>query len=1339
MSEEDVSNDKTLGDFRILREIGRGGMGTVYLAEQISLRRTVALKVLHPGVSLNANVVRRFHREAEAAGRLRHPNIVQVFAVGEQDGTHFFAMEYVQGESLDQIARRMRKGGGVKELSSHPSSWSTDEELSLETKEEKKRVTQESLSTDEEDRGDSTVSETQEYILDAARLMAEVADALDYSHRHGIIHRDVKPHNIIVDRVGRPYLVDFGLAHTEGSMGITKTGEVFGTPTYMSPEQVAGSLADIDHRTDVYSLGCSFYEMLTLDRPFDGKTPQETVRKILTVEPKDPSKLNPAIPKDLATIILKSLEKDPDKRFSNCASLQADLKRFLAGDPIEARPISWLEHSYRYVSRRRGASAAVAVIGVLLMVLVYLGGKTSTASRSMHKAEGEMMANQARTLYESGRILESERVLEQGLDRDPQNAKLHLLRGKILRGQNKIDDALVAFAQSSRLDPTDAQPFIERANLFLARKEFQDAADSFRSALTLDDSSPDLHDRLGDCLRELGSRQEANQEYEKAESLRSALATPFLKQGEVLWQEALALGSSRGRMLEAANQFTKAIESYPNAWEGYARRGALYLDLGLFAQAKADLDTAIEKNPRNPDVLLDRGRLRIQQKDFEQAEADFERAWKLAETVREPANEAKARLWLAQLEAKRLEWKESLEHAKAAVELDRGQLQARTLLGLCYFELNQLNDAEREFQSIVTENPLDQLREKFAKIVEKLDQHDFARWRALKEPSLQALRAHMALALIKEKQGFWLDALDRLTALDKDFGNEEVLILYHRARIGIGRRNDKSDREAVERMIAFDPESVQARLLRLRARLNERDSEWDFWKALDLDPEFTVQNSLEFQRSDLSTFASLKECLSATFQISLTEANAAIFGGGRLSKHVSGILKESNFSNLEERQRFLSPKWKEADLSPRFSNDRAAGITMILSSEERTQSKPNTCTPVDIDRWIAELRSPAPKVREMAEEDLGNCGWDAIVKLRSELDDPEFELTAKTLLERLEEKRKRAEYETLLVWLWNEEAPEKSKDPIAEFQKEAIPYLFEVLNRNPDRKLKHIAITKLMNISSPEVEQGLLKLLSSTEPVVRFYALRGIGASLDINTLAGLFRDKTASVRLAALVSMPDPTENNRTASHRILGEALMDEMPLVRWVAARWIGDREERFLLHSLRKAFQEETDPDVRRQMFRALHQIGDEAGTMGIGLSQLFSRSSTSTAGPADAILKIFKGNRNRVAENASAGLLWDRLANAGNSLARVSLIRNWGICRNAEHVDILNHAEQSGSELEKTAALWALIRLGLKPADSFNKLVEEDSLRGALARSLLKDGELPALDSKSSSHQGGIGH
>ena len=360
---------KRLGDFEIVREIGRGGMGIVYEARQLSLNRKVALKVIAGGLALSSSAIVRFRREAEAAAKLHHTNIVPVYMTGEMDGAHYYAMEFVEGATLDQIIRHLVEqqntatGKGERPDSGSPHG---DEAGCDVTEALGSRVAENNQTVSVSNSSLSTAGGA--FFDTAARMIADVADAIEYAHEQGVIHRDIKPSNLIHGSDGRLRVMDFGLAKLLDEPGVTISGDFLGTPRYMSPEQIAAGRVGIDHRTDVYSLGATLYELLTLSPPHPGNRRDEVIAKILSKDPPRLRRINKKTPLDLETICLKALEKDPDKRYQSAGKMADDLRRYVNRYTIQARRVGLGARFVKLVRRNKAATAVTVAILFLTML-----------------------------------------------------------------------------------------------------------------------------------------------------------------------------------------------------------------------------------------------------------------------------------------------------------------------------------------------------------------------------------------------------------------------------------------------------------------------------------------------------------------------------------------------------------------------------------------------------------------------------------------------------------------------------------------------------------------------------------------------------------------------------------------------------------------------------------------------------------------------------------------------------------------------------------------------------------------------------------------------------------
>jgi WD40 repeat protein/predicted Ser/Thr protein kinase len=382
--------------YEILGELGRGGMGVVYKARQMSLNRVVALKMILAGAHAGKQQRDRFRGEAEAAARLQHPNIVQVYEIGEHERCPYFSLEYVEGRNLQD----MLNDGMLPPLQ-------------------------------------------------AAALVEQLAQAVHYAHQRGIVHRDLKPSNVLITQEGTPKITDFGLAkRLEGGAVNTRTGDILGTPSYMAPEQAAGKTKEIGPATDIYSLGAILYEMLTSRPPFEGSSAFDTVYLVMTAEPSRPSQCNPRVPPDLETICLKCLEKDPAKRYASAQVLAEELRRFQRGEPIEARPVGWLERGVKWVRRRPAVSALLALLLVSLLALL-IGGWAAVL-----------------TLYQGNLELKAARKKQHA-----DLVRLNVTNGSHYLQEGDLFASLIWFARALRLEEDEARKETHRLRIAAVLRE----------------------------------------------------------------------------------------------------------------------------------------------------------------------------------------------------------------------------------------------------------------------------------------------------------------------------------------------------------------------------------------------------------------------------------------------------------------------------------------------------------------------------------------------------------------------------------------------------------------------------------------------------------------------------------------------------------------------------------------------------------------------------------------------------------------------------------------------------------------------------------------------------
>jgi WD40 repeat protein/serine/threonine protein kinase len=385
----DIQAGVPLGDFRILREIGRGGMGIVYEAEQLSLGRRVALKVLPFAAAMDAKHLQRFKNEAQAAAHLQHQNIVPVHYVGCERGVHFYAMQFIEGQTLAALIQELRQLAG-RQLPVTPDPTGAASSLAGElasghwappqrnepdlppTTDYVPGAAPSAAATAAATLSTERSTQSRGFFRAAAHLGVQAAEALEHAHQLGVIHRDIKPANLLIQSEPgmsapaiRLWVTDFGLARLGTDPGLTMTGDLLGTIRYMSPEQALAKRVPIDHRTDIYSLGVTLYELLTLEPAYNGRNREEVLRQIAFEEPRPPRRINKSVPAELETIVLKAMAKNPGERYATAQELADDLKRFLEDKPIKAKRPSLRQRTVKWARRHKTVVRSAVVVLVL--------------------------------------------------------------------------------------------------------------------------------------------------------------------------------------------------------------------------------------------------------------------------------------------------------------------------------------------------------------------------------------------------------------------------------------------------------------------------------------------------------------------------------------------------------------------------------------------------------------------------------------------------------------------------------------------------------------------------------------------------------------------------------------------------------------------------------------------------------------------------------------------------------------------------------------------------------------------------------------------------------------
>ncbi len=638
------------GDYELLEEIGRGGQGVVYRARQKSLNRIVALKVIGLGQWATEAHLKRFRREAEAAANLDHPCIVPIYEVGEREGSCYFSMKFIDGGHLDEVAKRT------------PIS-----------------------------------------IRNAAELIAKLARTVHYAHEHGILHRDIKPGNILVDAKGEPHLTDFGLARLlETKSTVTHTMEVLGTPSYMAPEQASGQNEQLTSATDVYGLGAVFYQLLTGHPPFAGGTTYETIRLLLDTEPRQPRLWNSKIDRELSTICLKCLEKDPKRRYSSALALAEDLEHWLKHEPIRAKRSGFVTRGRKWVRRNPAIAALIAALVALAAAMGWNVWKSELMSRPVTKGIA---------------VLPFE-----NFSRDPDNAYFaEGIQNEILTRLATVRDLKVISRTSTakyQSKPDNLKTVAQELGVStILEGAVQKAGDKVRVNVQLIDVRADTHlwaksyDR--DLRDVLGVESEVSQEI--AEALQAKLSP----------SESHALTSAGTRDAEAYDLFLRGEYEFhkadiSRAAEAYDRADAFYRQAlardpnfteaaaGLarsrllrhwlvsplapaeLEEVKSLIDRALALAPNSPEAHLALGFFFYWgHRQYEMALTEFNRALELQ------PNNASALVGRGAIYRRRGEWERSLADFQRAEELNPRDAIIQEAVGSTYLALRLWKDSER--------------------------------------------------------------------------------------------------------------------------------------------------------------------------------------------------------------------------------------------------------------------------------------------------------------------------------------------------------------------------------------------------------------------------------------------------------------------------------------------------------------------------------------------------------------------------------------------------------------------------------------------------------------------
>ncbi len=556
-----------IGNYELIREIARGGMGVVYEAKNMDTQKIVALKTIIAGEAAASADIERFQREAQLAKELNHPNIVKVLDVGKDDNIHYFTMDYIEGVSL---------AGYIK----------------------KNRLP----------------------VRKSVKLFLQICDGLGYAHSKGIIHRDIKPGNILIDTNGKPLLTDFGLARQQdGKDGLTISGVALGTPAYMPVEQAEGKVRDIDIRSDVYSLGAVFYEVLTGRPPFSGTSLAETLQAVITKDPIPLSQLVPGLPLNIEAICMKCLEKEKKRRYPNVKALSRDLERFLKGDSIKARrPMPW-ERLFKWIKQNPFPSGA---IGVALLVILF-SAITIQGIHNQSKEKENVSKKLSKELKSLRLSLKSERQQKNELGSTVEGLKEELSSSQIYEGiywcrKKNYEKSLEIFDKLLEQNPESSKAYYYKALTLIALQKIEMAIELLQKARSLEPEWKDVYIKLSDLYLALQRVNEA------IATLSQLLAVG--NQDPIVYDNRGTLYVNSNRPKEALLDFNKAISLNPNIDSFYSNRAVAFFKLGDYPRAFLDTKKALSINPRNSNAYNIRGIIFRDEKKYDYAILDLSKA-----------------------------------------------------------------------------------------------------------------------------------------------------------------------------------------------------------------------------------------------------------------------------------------------------------------------------------------------------------------------------------------------------------------------------------------------------------------------------------------------------------------------------------------------------------------------------------------------------------------------------------------------------------------------------------------------------------------------------------------
>jgi hypothetical protein len=808
-----VAAGRTIAEFNLLREIGRGGMGVVYEAFQTSLRRRVALKVLPFSSAHDAKQIGRFRNEAQAAAQVRHPNIVPVYAIGEEHGVHYYAMELIEGESLSSLMHRLRGNPD-----SSPTGDSTVDNNSLTVHEQRWFIRPRSVSKPAPliEQKPMDAGTTPEHIRTVTRWGIEAAEALHAAHDYGVIHRDVKPSNLLLDKQGKLWITDFGLARCRESTNLTQSGDILGTMRYMSPEQALGRNGLVDHRTDVYSLGITLYELAALRHPADDVGDLQLFFDRTRSSYRPLGHWNSHIPRDFETIVMKAIAEFPHERYATAQELAEDLGRFLEGKAILASRPSLATRAGKWAKRHRGAVYAAAgmvflamgVLSVSLVAVEHEKAKKDIAYRQKDAAFQELSASQekiqanqryAQQNYQRAREMldrVGSRIAEQ-LEKKSSPEQIGLIRLELLKS---ISDYYQQFINQAATDPTlDADNPLLNANLAVANSKIGELTKTMgdtSKALSFQEKARAIWQKLADEAVDSPSKAENLQKAAQCDNTIGMLLVDLARPQEAV-RVLTGAESAQLKLLAADSNSTSLATDLATTENAF---GLALLKVGANDEAAKKLLGSISRLeslrqllPKNEDVMRtlaasynNLGYLSSKSQDWETAERNYRQSISIqealaaaspADAIRRELAVTSNNLGMVQSQEGHLAEAESSFHksleAHQRLLVDQPQdIQTLSNIGGVYNNLGMLNDrrgrwadAEPDYvQAIRYQRQAFERSADNESIRELLSRHYFNYARNLREQNKPASAADVSL----ERRKLWPGQAERLYSVAEE-------------------------------------------------------------------------------------------------------------------------------------------------------------------------------------------------------------------------------------------------------------------------------------------------------------------------------------------------------------------------------------------------------------------------------------------------------------------------------------------------------------------------------------------------------------------------------------------